>query len=96
MARFTYARFSEAAREHITATAVWAYADNTPATPEHLRRALQSTPPAPLWERWRAAPAATSSQFTPELRAVLEQAFAAAQNSVEPADLAAALDAREP
>lgn len=93
--RWSYERFSPAAIDSVQATAALAYADNAPAEPRHLRRALDSSPSADEWERYRATgPGAGSaySVFTAELRAVLELSLELADGPVEPAHLAAALD----
>ena len=86
---------SPAATDSVRATAALAYADNMPAEPRHLRRALTSPQSPDEWERYRAArpgPGSVYSVFTPELRAVLERALELAAGQVETADLAAALD----
>lgn len=95
MARFSYERFSPAAIDSVKRTAALAYADDMPAEPRHLCRALISSPSSDEWERYRAAkpgPGSVYSVFTPELRAVLERALELAEGRVETADLAAALD----
>lgn len=93
MVGFSYSSFSSDALEIVKRTPVFAYADNVPATPEHLRSALEASPPSSQWERWKAAAGGTKSRFTPELKAVLVRANDIAdKDPVDPKHLAAALD----
>jgi len=87
-ALFTYAGFSADALQRVDATAVLARAENAPATPEHLRRALASASAAQL------AGSRTSGRgvFTPELMTVLVRAWEMADGKVDCATLAAALE----
>jgi hypothetical protein len=95
VAKFSYARFSREALDCVMATSALAYADDVAAEPQHLSRALRSSPSPEAWERFRAGrpgPDSMYSVFTPELMAVLERALELAEGPVETAHLAAALD----
>lgn len=95
MAGFSYAGFSSPAIQYVMATSAWAYEDGVPAEPRHLRRALESSPSAEVWERHsngKPGLGSVYSVFTAELRQVLERAHTLADGPVESTHLAAALD----
>ncbi len=86
---FSWHGFTEQAREYIRAAVTLADADDVAATPEHLRRVLQSPLPATETANWIFR---LFDELSLDLKTVLMRARQIGGDHIDAATLATALD----